>query len=214
MPIDSVYSAIPRTRRAVRLIIPLLAANRTCRRIRARVDRTLGCGSGRRTLCIRASSTPRCSFVLLAVGGDAGHAVPQSLYLPLGADRIIIDPGLHRSLVARAHVRKAAEAATLVADIWVDTLAGASAMIIEGMRFAVAESVARVQAQDCGKSLPRQLDANFQYGRETTHDATGTWLIFADKGGSSDRPRGKTSEVRGAGRPCDGRKPVPPDIGG
>jgi acyl transferase domain-containing protein/NADPH:quinone reductase-like Zn-dependent oxidoreductase len=119
---------------------------------------------------------------LLAVGGNTDSVVPKSLYLPLGADRIIIDPGLHRNLLARAHVRKAADAATFVADIWVDTPAGESAMVIEGMRFALAESVSRARARD-SENLYRVSWTPIPGVLGNDARATGTWLIFADKGG-------------------------------
>ena len=123
---------------------------------------------------------------MIAIGGQAGRVLPQPLYLPLGADRIVVNPGAHRSLVARAHARRAPDVATLVADIWIDTPSGAAAMIVEGMRFARAELVARAPIQDVENlyhvgwlplsSLPTE-DA----------DASGTWLILADERGAAIR---------------------------
>jgi acyl transferase domain-containing protein len=123
---------------------------------------------------------------MIAIGGQAGRVLPQPLYLPLGADRIVVNPGAHRSLVARARARRAPDVATLVADIWIDTPSGAAAMIVEGMRFARAEPVARAPIQGIENlyhvgwlplsSLPTE-DA----------DTSGTWLILADERGAAIR---------------------------
>ena len=91
---------------------------------------------------------------LVAIGGEAGQVLPHSLYLPLGADRILINAGPHQSLMARARIRKAADEAVLVADIWVDAPSGEWAMIVEGMRFGRAEPLLRAQAH-AGESLYR-----------------------------------------------------------
>jgi acyl transferase domain-containing protein len=121
---------------------------------------------------------------MVAVGGQAGHVLPQPLYLPLGADRIVINPGPHRSLVARVRARRVPDSATLVTDIWIDTPSGASALIIERMRFASAESIARAAIQGV-QNLYRVGWTPVSGLPAEDADASGTWLIFADQGGAA-----------------------------
>ena len=135
---------------------------------------------------------------LVAIGGEAGRVLPRALYLPLGADRILINPGPHRNLVARAHVRKAADETVLVADIWVDAPSGEWAMIVEGMRFGRAESFSLSPAQ-AAEDLYRVEWAPISALAAQDADASGTWLIFADAGGAAVGLAQRTS-----GKPGDG----------
>jgi acyl transferase domain-containing protein/NADPH:quinone reductase-like Zn-dependent oxidoreductase len=124
---------------------------------------------------------------LVAVGGDDGRVLPHPLYLPIGADRTVIHPGGHRSLMARVHVRKAPDGTTLVADIWIEALSGAPAMFVEGMRFARAElSNLRAPAEGA-EGLYRVGWLPVSGSPTQDADAAGTWLIFADEGGTADR---------------------------
>jgi acyl transferase domain-containing protein len=119
---------------------------------------------------------------MVAVGGQAGRVLPQPLYLPFGADRIVINPGEHRSLVVRARARRAPDVATLIADIWIDTPSGSPAMIIEGMRFARAESTPRAPIKGV-QNLYRVGWAPISGLPTEDAEASGTWLILADEGG-------------------------------
>ena len=146
---------------------------------------------------------------LVAIGGEAGQVLPQSLYLPLGADRILINAGPHQSLVARTRIRKAADEAVLVADIWVDAPSGEWAMIVEGMRFGRAEPLLRAQAH-AGESLYRVDWAPIANLSTPGADVSGTWLIFADNGGAAvglaERLRQAGARVAIATRGCPYRR--------
>ena len=121
---------------------------------------------------------------LVAIGGMPVAFFPTRFICPSARIKIIINPGPHRSLVARAHIRKAADAARLVADVWVETPAGGPAMIVEGMRFVRAKSVTRPPAQ-AAENLYRVGWAPISSLPVQDADATGTWLIFVDEGGAA-----------------------------
>ena len=69
----------------------------------------------------------------------SSRLLPEDLFLPLGADRIVIHPVADRRLRGFARAREATSGATLVADVWLETAEGKPAVLIEGMRFARAE---------------------------------------------------------------------------
>jgi acyl transferase domain-containing protein/NADPH:quinone reductase-like Zn-dependent oxidoreductase len=124
---------------------------------------------------------------LVAAGEDDGRTLPQPLYLPIGADRTVIYPGVHRSLMARVRARKGRDGTTLVADIWMEGPSGAPAMIVEGMRFARAELSAFREPVEGVKDLYRVGWAPVSNSSTQDADASGTWLIFADNGGTAVR---------------------------
>jgi acyl transferase domain-containing protein/NADPH:quinone reductase-like Zn-dependent oxidoreductase len=119
---------------------------------------------------------------MVAIGGRAGRVLPRPLYLPLGADRIVIHPGAHRSAVARVRARGGVEEATIVADISMEAPSGAPAMIVEGMRFARAEAVALAPFRDA----EHLYDVGWRPVSDPPGDdgdASGTWLLLGDEGG-------------------------------
>jgi len=122
---------------------------------------------------------------LVAVGGNDGSLLPHSLYLPIGADRTVIRPGLHRSLVAQARARKSADGTTLFADIWMDAPSGAPVMVIEGMRFARADLPSLRSPSAGAENLYRIGWVPVSNSLAQDVDVGGTWLIFADRDGTA-----------------------------
>lgn len=124
---------------------------------------------------------------VVAVGADDGPVLPNSLYLPIGADRTVIYPGEHRSFVARARARKASDGTTLVADIWMDTPSGMPTMVVEGMRFARAEMSTLRTPVEGAEDLYRVGWLRAPGVQAHSADTAGIWLIFADNGGTAIR---------------------------
>jgi acyl transferase domain-containing protein/NADPH:quinone reductase-like Zn-dependent oxidoreductase len=134
---------------------------------------------------------------LVAVGSDDGRILPQALYLPIGADRAIIHPGAQGRLVARARARKAPDGTTLVADIWVDTPSGVPAIVVEGMRFTRTQASSLREADEGTKDLYRIGWSPVSNAQSRNVSATGTWLVFADAGGTAIRFAEKLREGGG-----------------
>lgn len=134
----------------------------------------------------------------VAAGSGSDRLLPEALFLPLGADRLVITRGLHRQLSTRAQVRDKSSA-TLVADVWFETPQGEPVLMIEGMRFARAEQGAHGKSDDDGVLY----DVVWQRAPAThlskVSDARGTWLLFADRGGTAEA---LASRIQAAGGHC------------
>ena len=144
----------------------------------------------------------------LAAVTRADKVLPEHLFLPLGADRVVIYPGAYRYLRARARSRADLTDATLIADVWFETPDGQPALLIEGMRCARAE--AKTGAGN-GKSDRLLYDVAWQRASAspvgTPSKAEGTWLLFADQGGSADALAAEITAAGGSyGRVVAGNK--------
>ena len=123
----------------------------------------------------------------LAAASRLDRLLPESLFLPLGADRIVIHPVADRRLRGFARAREATSDATLVADVWLETAEGKPAVLIEGMRFARAEPGAFAttdQADDVLYDVAWELAPALPPSGPSK--AAGMWLLFADRGGTAD----------------------------
>ena len=132
---------------------------------------------------------------LVAAGGKDADAIPDALYLPVGADRVLLNPSVGREFVARARIRDAAGASGLVADIWVEAPSGRWAMVIEGMRLARAERIQRSRARS-DEHLYRVEWTPIPGLPSQARHAAGTWLLLADEG---DIANGVAEKLRKAG---------------
>lgn len=137
---------------------------------------------------------------LLAALSGADSALPDDLFLPLGADRIVINPDGGRVFRGLARARQATSDATLVADVRLETEEGALAMFAEGVRFARAEPGALAVAGDSDGLL---YDIAWRRAPELPvsgrANAEGMWLLFADRGGTADA---LAAEIEAAGGRC------------
>ena len=135
----------------------------------------------------------------LAAASRGDRLLPEDLYLPLGADRIVIHPTADRRLRGFARTRETTSGATLVADVWLETEEGKTAALIEGMRFARAEPGAFAaigQTDDVLYDVAWELAPALPASGPAT--AEGMWLLFADRSGTADGLAGGKSS---GGRP-------------
>ena len=135
----------------------------------------------------------------VAAASGLDPLLTSDLYLPMGADRVVIYPGTHRRLSGRVHVRKGTSNATLAGDVWLETPEGAPALWIEGIRFARAEP-GTIETID-GKGILYELTWHRAPAlrAEKFSDAKGMWLLFADRGGTADA---LAAHIRAAGGRC------------
>jgi NADPH:quinone reductase-like Zn-dependent oxidoreductase/nucleoside-diphosphate-sugar epimerase len=136
----------------------------------------------------------------LAAASRVDGLLPDHLFLPLGADRIVVHAVEDRRLRGFARAREATSGNTLVADVWLETATGKPAALIEGMRFARAEPAAFAtigqtdgDLYDLAWKLAPALRAS---GPAKT---AGMWLLFADRGGTADA---LAKEIQAAGGRC------------
>ena len=136
----------------------------------------------------------------LAAASRGDRLLPEDLYLPLGADRIVIHPTANRRLRGFARTRETTSGATLVADVWLETEEGKTAALIEGMRFARAEPGAFAaigQTDDVLYDVAWELAPALPASGTAT--AEGMWLLFADRSGTAD---GLAEKIQAAGGRC------------
>ena len=100
---------------------------------------------------------------LVAIGGDAGRVLPNSLHLPLGADRIMINPGPHRSLVARARRSKGCRRGQTRRGCLGRDTGRRAGDDCRGDAICPRRIRHTPTGPGCGKSLPRRLGADFQF---------------------------------------------------
>ena len=135
----------------------------------------------------------------VAAAGGSEPLLASDLFLPVGADRIMIYPGTHRQLSARVRVRKESSSPTMVGDVWLETPEGEAAFRIEGIRFARAEpgTTGTKDRQDILYDLTwRRIPA---LRANDVPDANGMWLLFADRQGTADT---LAATIRTAGGRC------------
>jgi acyl transferase domain-containing protein/NADPH:quinone reductase-like Zn-dependent oxidoreductase len=126
--------------------------------------------------------------------------LPANLFLPLGADRIVIHPVDDRRLRGFARLREATSGNTSVADVWLETAEGKPAAVIEGMRFARAEPGAFATTSQTDDVLYDVAWKPAPALHASGHaNAAGTWLLFADRGGTADALAAK---IQAAGGRC------------
>jgi len=133
----------------------------------------------------------------IAAASSSEKILPDVLFVPLGADRVVIHPGPHKELSARVRAREAT-AATLVADVCLEKPDGTPAITIEGMRFAQAESRVASANEDTSavynvvwEARPRQSTAS--------PSLRGEWLLFADTAGVANA---LVNQIAAAGGRC------------
>ena len=138
---------------------------------------------------------------VLAGASLAGRTLPEDLFLPLGADRIVIDQSERYPLLRGfACARPTKSDATMVADVRLETADGKLAMLVEGMRFARAESRAFAASGEASELL---YDVAWHRAPELPaarySNADGIWLLFADHGGTGNA---LVAEIEAAGGRC------------
>lgn len=137
---------------------------------------------------------------MLAAGGLANRILPEHLFLPLGADRIVVNAGGRNVLRGYARLHEGASDATLLADVRFDTAEGELAMLIEGMRFARADLGAFTRLGDRPDDLYtvawRRASALPAHERLK---AEGSWLLLADRSGIG---HALAAEIEAAGGRC------------
>jgi acyl transferase domain-containing protein/aryl carrier-like protein len=114
-----------------------------------------------------------------------------AIFLPIGADRVEVWPApASGRLRARARLAPAAGSVE-VADVTLETPAGAVVFAIQGMRFARAEPGANREAGASAADVTQDL---YTLGWVPAPDAApvpaisagGNWLVFADAGGTAE----------------------------
>ena len=132
----------------------------------------------------------------IAAASGSESLLADNLFVPIGADRVVIYPGSHAQLSACVRAREKT-AATLVADVWLETPEGAPALTIEGMRFARAETRAAEASEDddalyeiAWQRIPAQRPSE-------PRAAAGSWLLFADDAGTADALAARIEAVGG-----------------
>ena len=132
----------------------------------------------------------------IAAASGSELLLADNLFVPIGADRVVIYPGSHAQLSACVRAREKT-AATLVADVWLETPEGAPALTIEGMRFARAETRAAEASEDddalyeiAWQRIPAQRPSE-------PRAAAGSWLLFADDAGTADALAARIEAVGG-----------------
>ena len=139
-----------------------------------------------------------CSLVAVSC---LGRLLPKDLLLPIGADRVVINPVTDRRLRGFARAREATSGATLVADVWLETAEGKPAVLVEGMRFARAEPGAFAATSQIDGNL---YDIAWELApisppASGSSNAEGMWLLFADRSGTAGA---LAAEILAAGGRC------------
>lgn len=133
----------------------------------------------------------------IAAASGSEAILPDVLFVPLGADRVVIHPGPHKELSARVRARETTPA-TLVADVCLETPDGTPAVTIEGMRFARAAS--RVASANEDSDAIYKVVWEARPGRSNHSTAlTGEWLLFADTAGVANT---LADQITAAGGRC------------
>lgn len=124
-----------------------------------------------------------CSIA--AVSLDAAQA-PERVLLPLGAERIELNPTTAVRLLARAAVRQLTER-SLVADLSLEAPEGERVLAIEGLCFSAAEPGAFAKADGADPWL-YELRWHRAPGPESRPGSRldGAWLLLADRAGVAD----------------------------
>jgi acyl transferase domain-containing protein/NADPH:quinone reductase-like Zn-dependent oxidoreductase len=165
---------------------------------RATISETAPAGAADSTVLHAAVIDAAFQLCLVAAAGGAGRALPDSLYLPLGADRVVISPGPLAGATVRAWSRPGPGGATLASDIRIAGLDGSTLLEVDGLHFARAgqdQAVAR-PADGCRYDIAWTAAPELPGGGNVADNATGSWLIFADRSGIA----GALSErIRAAG---------------
>jgi acyl transferase domain-containing protein/NADPH:quinone reductase-like Zn-dependent oxidoreductase/acyl carrier protein len=133
----------------------------------------------------------------IAAASDSEEVLPGVLFVPLGADRVVVHPGPHKELSARVRAREVA-AATLVADVCLDKPDGTPAITIEGMRFARAESRVASANEDASAVYTVAWEARREQPNESLA-LRGEWLLFADTAGVANA---LANQIAAAGGRC------------
>ena len=120
---------------------------------------------------------------LVAAAGDSERALPESLYLPIGADRVIVSPGPLAGAVIRARGRLTPGGASLTADVRIDGVDGSTRLRVDGLQFARAH---QGQAIEQFGGLRYEIGWQEATGLADSGNAAGAWLIFADRSGIAD----------------------------
>ncbi len=134
----------------------------------------------------------------IAACSGSGPLLPDNLFLPVGADRVVIYPGPHRQLSAHVRAREKT-AITLNTDVWLETLDGRPVLVIEGMRFARGEPRAAEASVSDGMLYEIAWQRASAPRPSGPSSVAGSWLLFADSGGTADA---LAAHIQAAGGSC------------
>jgi acyl transferase domain-containing protein/NADPH:quinone reductase-like Zn-dependent oxidoreductase len=133
----------------------------------------------------------------IAAASGSEEILPDALFVPLGADRVVIHPGPHKEL--SANVRSVeTTAATLVADVCLERPDGAPAITVQGMRFSRAEAGVASAKEDT--SAVYNVAWESKHGQSNASlPMSGEWLLFVDTAGIANA---LANQIESAGGRC------------
>ena len=127
----------------------------------------------------------------LAAASDIEKA-PEAVFLPLGADRIVLHPGRYDRVLSSVRIVATGSGTTLTADIQLRTPGGAPLGSIQGMRFARAErdAVLRDAAERTDDAPDALCTVSWvpapEDGSREPVNLQGAWWVFTDSLGTAD----------------------------
>ena len=121
------------------------------------------------------------------------------LFLPIGADRIVLRPGRHDRLRVCVRLSEPATGSTFAANVLIKTAEGEPVVSIEHMRFARADRSTITWARNDNDlyTINWMPASNLPSGEPVS--PRGVWIVFADIGGIADAI---AAEIEAAGGSC------------
>lgn len=127
---------------------------------------------------------------LCVIAGARPDALPDAVFLPLGAGRFVIEAAGGTEVRARVRVTPTSSSGTLAADITVESLDGSAVARISEMHFARAEPGVFDAEGDTEGTLYevqwRNVAAPPSVERADKGSMAGSWLLFGDHTGVVD----------------------------
>jgi acyl transferase domain-containing protein len=138
------------------------------------------------------------AFQLCSVASRYGRE-SDFLSLPVGADRIAMRPGGHRHLLVRVRLRNSEAPTVTIADIAIETPSGEQVASVSGMRFARADRGALATEGSRSDVYTVAWVPAPKMQQPSPAEVRGTWLVFADAGGTGDA---LAEAIRASGGDC------------